>query len=394
MISIIVPIYRIERYLGACIESLIRQTYKDIEIILVDDGSPDRSPEICDLYAAKDRRIKVIHKENGGLVSARKAGLQAAQGDLIGYVDGDDWVEPDFCEALHAAMAETKADVVCAGMSRDLFDTSMAFQNAVPVGFYLRDERKTLLRQMISFGDFYRPGVLTYVWNKLFRRDVLYEAQMAVDERISLGEDGAAAYPALLKCEKICVTDNHSYHYRQREDSMLKAVVPFAEEAKKLRFLHQCLLHMTADSDDTYGLERQIDEYVLSIAIIRSGGVTGGLPYGVDFRGKRVAVYSAGTFGQQIINRIRENQHCELVGWVDPDYWEYRRCCFDVDPVESVAGMDCDYVLLATVDGEIAQDIKSRLAALGVEPKRILTVSCPKEQRREMLRHYLSMGAA
>ena len=92
LISVIVPIYRIDRYVGLCIESLINQTYKNLEIILVDDGSPDRCPEICDLYAKKDSRIKVIHKENGGLVSARKAGIMTATGKYVGYVDGDDWV--------------------------------------------------------------------------------------------------------------------------------------------------------------------------------------------------------------------------------------------------------------------------------------------------------------
>ena len=101
LISVLVPIYKIDRYLGICIESLLNQTYKNLEIILVDDGSPDRCPEICDLYASKDERIKVIHKSNGGLVSARKAGLMAAKGEYIGYVDGDDWVGPGFYHSLY-----------------------------------------------------------------------------------------------------------------------------------------------------------------------------------------------------------------------------------------------------------------------------------------------------
>lgn len=96
LISVVVPIYKIDRYLGVCIESVLNQTYTNLEIILVDDGSPDRCPEICDLYAKKDTRIKVIHKRNGGLVSARKAGILSATGKYIGYVDGDDWIGPGF----------------------------------------------------------------------------------------------------------------------------------------------------------------------------------------------------------------------------------------------------------------------------------------------------------
>ena len=103
LVSIIVPIYMIDRYLGICVESLLNQTYQNLEIILVDDGSKDRCPEICDLYASKDSRIKVVHKENGGLVSARKAGLEVSTGGLITYVDGDDWVGPDYIEKQVAA---------------------------------------------------------------------------------------------------------------------------------------------------------------------------------------------------------------------------------------------------------------------------------------------------
>ena len=95
MISVIVPIYKVEPYLHRCVDSILAQTYQNIEVILVDDGSPDSCPEICDEYAAQDERIKVIHKANGGLSSARNAGLDAASGDWVSFIDSDDWIEPD-----------------------------------------------------------------------------------------------------------------------------------------------------------------------------------------------------------------------------------------------------------------------------------------------------------
>ena len=134
LISVLVPIYKIDRYLGICVESLLNQTYKNLEIILVDDGSPDRCPEICDLYASKDERIKVIHKENGGLVSARKAALMAAKGSYIGYVDGDDWVGPGFYHSLYSSIKESDADIAIAGFSRDLFSSTKNILNAIPSG--------------------------------------------------------------------------------------------------------------------------------------------------------------------------------------------------------------------------------------------------------------------
>ena len=124
LISIIVPIYNIEPYLEDCIKSLTVQTYKNIEIILVDDGSTDGCPDICDKYASLDSRIVVIHKKNGGLVSARKAGLEKSSGKYIGYVDGDDWVEPLMYEDMYNNMKTSNSDIVASGHKRDLLDSS------------------------------------------------------------------------------------------------------------------------------------------------------------------------------------------------------------------------------------------------------------------------------
>ena len=112
MISVIVPVYKVEKYLRRCLDSLAAQTLDDIEIIIVDDGSPDGCPAICDEYAAKDARMKVVHKENGGLLSARKAGFAASKGDYIGFVDGDDWVEPDTFLNMYKAVCENSPDMV------------------------------------------------------------------------------------------------------------------------------------------------------------------------------------------------------------------------------------------------------------------------------------------
>lgn len=154
LISMIVPIYRIERYVGICIESLIHQTYENTEIILVNDGSDDRCPQICDLYAKKDSRIKVIHKENDGLVSARKAGLEHAEGEYIGYVDGDDWIDKTFVERMLSDALNNDADVVCAGFTRDLFEQSALIYNKYPVGIYRGKALDDLKQKMLSDGDF------------------------------------------------------------------------------------------------------------------------------------------------------------------------------------------------------------------------------------------------
>ena len=115
LISVIVPIFKVESYLGKCIDSILSQTYKNIEIILVDDGSPDSCPQICDLYSEKDNRIKVIHKNNGGLSDARNAGLIVSKGEYVCFVDGDDFVETEYVERLYTAIKKCNADLAICG---------------------------------------------------------------------------------------------------------------------------------------------------------------------------------------------------------------------------------------------------------------------------------------
>lgn len=383
LISVIVPIYMIDRYVGLCIESIINQTYRDLEIILVDDGGKDRCPEICDLYKKKDDRIKVIHKPNGGLVSARKAGLQQSNGEYISYVDGDDWIGPGFIEGLYTAASTGGADMVCAGFTRDLFSRSVSFSNTLPSGIYEGEKLRKLWMNMASTGAYYRPGISTYVWNKLFKREILLDPQSRVDNRISIGEDGAVTYPALLSCSRVAVIDNVAYHYRQREDSMLKQSAGYSFEAQKLKYLYDYLMQWAERTPQELGIKEQIVDYVLSIAIMRSGGRLPQDDYSTfdsAYYGKNVVVYSAGTFGQQLVNRFRETEHCNVVAWLDDDYWEYRRCCLDVDPVESVSSLSFDYILIATVDELVAEKTERRLMDLGVSKEKLLTITVPDEK--------------
>lgn len=396
LVSVIVPIYGIERYIGICVESILGQTYGNLEVILVDDGSPDRCGEICDLYAKKDPRIRVIHKGNGGLVSARKAGLAASTGAFVGYVDGDDWIGPGFYESLVTLMLTSGADIVAAGLSRDLFSKSEHLYNSIAPGLYEGEKLEQLQKQMMSCGAFYRPGITTYVWNKLFRREILWDSQMNVDERITIGEDGAVTYPALMQCRRVYVADHCAYHYRQREDSMLKKSASFRDEARRLRVLYEYLLDFAQMHPQRFELCRQITDYLLGICVMRWGGMLPGgeddgffSPFGRGFRGKSVAIYSAGTFGQQLVNRFRESGYCSVVSWVDDDYWEYRRCCLDVDPVETIAAAAWDYVLVATVDSALAEKIRDRLLDCGLSRDKILMVRCRQEIREELLRRYL-----
>lgn len=390
LISVIVPIYCIESYIGACIESLIKQTHNNLEIILVDDGSPDRCPDICDLYAKKDNRIKVIHKKNGGLVSARKEGLKIATGKYIGYVDGDDWVEPDYYEKLYDRASVYNAEVVCTGFSRDLFDKCVLINESFKKGLYEDESILKLRDKMISQGDFYQFGITTYVWNKLFVRDVLYKHQMSVDEHITIGEDAAVVYPVFMNCNRVYIDDNVGYHYRQREDSMLKKNDNIQLEIKKIKNIYKYLVCFAKN----YGgnLLEQVSDFILGLCLVRFGGKTPTGSYsafGTLYYDKKIVVYGAGTFGQQLINRFNEQDHCKIVAWVDDDYWEYRRCCLNVDSVESISRLEYDYILVAAIDPKNIISIKNRLMRQDVQESKILAINCDGISKSELLERYL-----
>lgn len=218
---------------------------------------------------------------------------------------------------------------------------------------------------------------------------------MNVDNRISIGEDAAVTYPLLMSCKKVCIIEDSIYHYRQREDSMLKQTISFQKERLNLRYLYEYLINFANNYPNQYQLHNQIIDYVLSICIMRSGGR---LPSAKEksystfdkvYYQKNVVIYSAGTFGQQLYNRFMETKHCKIVGWIDDDYCEYRRCCLDVDPIESIKKITFDFILIATVDCHIADKMKKKLLNCGIAESKILNVDCPETKRKNLLNQFL-----
>lgn len=223
-ISVIVPIYGIEKYLHECIDSILDQSFLNFELILVDDGSPDNCPEICDDYSRKDTRIKVIHKENGGLLSARKAGLKEATGKYISYVDGDDWVDKFYLDTLFKLAEANDSDLVVTGHFRE-FDGKIETIKPKMAGIYDEDELKSsIIPNAIYNGNFCEHGMSTYVWNKLFKRELLNKILFDVPNEIIMGEDAAITYSYLAISKSLVVSRIPLYYYRQRHDSIVKSI--------------------------------------------------------------------------------------------------------------------------------------------------------------------------
>lgn len=219
LFSVIVPIYNIEPYLRECVDSILAQTFADFELILVDDGSPDGCGKICDMYAEADRRVQVIHKTNGGLVSARQAGIRRAVGHYIVHVDGDDWISPVMLERAKTIIEETDADVVSFSFHQVSESESRICHERLPEGFYEGQKLRDSVYPRILMDKDMQP--MSYsLWGKALRRSLVTEPQLSVPVDIALGEDLACMAPVYMKMESLFISWQPVYYYRYRETSM------------------------------------------------------------------------------------------------------------------------------------------------------------------------------
>ncbi len=224
LISVVVPIYKVELYLVECIESIIKQSYKNIEIILVDDGSPDRCPSICDAYKEKYDSVKVLHKPNGGLVSARIAGINIAQGEYITYVDGDDWVAEDHFEKIAKAIEDKQADIIVSDLTVFPETEKTPHTCVMNYGYYSKEDIvESILPVMLSKAPFYTFGIAPSICTKAFRKSLVMPIQNKVPLCIRLGEDAAVSYLAIEKANSLQVIEENGYMYRYNPRSMSRS---------------------------------------------------------------------------------------------------------------------------------------------------------------------------
>lgn len=212
LISVIVPIYNVEKYLDRCIESIVNQTYKNLEIILVDDGSPDNSPKMCDDWAKKDRRIIVIHKENGGLSDARNAGIDIAKGEYIGFVDSDDWIDKNMYKILYTNLIKYEADLSCCEIIRVKNENHSNFRRYNnKIELYTQEEYMKIFFKINSQKTVY------YAPSKLYKRRLI---EKNLYPKGLTSEDVVGTFKVLLNCERIVSINYPYYYYFYNNDSI------------------------------------------------------------------------------------------------------------------------------------------------------------------------------
>lgn len=375
LVSIIIPIYGVELYLKQCIESVLSQTYQNLQIILVNDGSKDKCSEICDYYAIKDARIQIIHKQNEGLVNARKSGLAIAKGEFVTFVDGDDWVGENFIYNLIQPSLKYDIDFTIAGFIREFYGKEDKILPKLPTGYYSSESLvNTIFPNAIYNGIFFQHGISTYVWNKLFRISKLKQFLSLIDKNIVMGEDAALTYPYLFNCNSVYITNATDYYYRQRPNSIVKSVPNLKLEYSQLSLLFNHLKNNLSNNLNS-DIQNQLKLYFYSQILIRSGGVINSditaIPFPSIHNAKNLVIYSSGSFGQHLISSLQKLNYYNIVSWLDEDHIESQIFGLEVNSVDHILNITFDLIVIASIDENYTNDAVNKLINLGISRDKI-----------------------
>lgn len=371
LISFVVPIYKVEKYLRKCIDSICNQTFKNIEIILVDDGSPDSCPKICDEYSLKDDRAKVIHKKNGGLVSARKAGLALASGTYIACVDGDDWLDTDALQRL--INLGINADIICFSAFEEYENGCLGVKNhSVPEGLYdTQNDLNNLHTKMLMNGNFFEMGILPYQWGKLIKRELLIQCQKEVPDQISYAEDAVCIYPCLLMAKSVYVTNLPLYHYRIIPNSMVKKEV----EPENLHLLFTTINKAFCKHNLSTALNTQLKYYMWQSLLLKGYSYIHSsmplFPFEKVKTGMSVAIYGAGLFGAVIEKQCRASADLSVAGWFDKKYEVYTKQGMTVKSSDDILNSDFDIMVIAILNVNLSKQIKADYVNWGIDENKI-----------------------
>lgn len=336
--------------------------------MLVDDGSTDGSGDICDRWAERDSRIKVIRRENTGVVAARKAGLQAASGRFIAYVDSDDWIEPLMMEKMICALRRENVDIVTCGRYIDQGKSTTAVNQGIPCGRYNKKEmEEEIYPQMIVNQAFL--GLFPNLWDKLFRRECLEQFQMAVDDRVTMGEDAACFYPAMLYVNSIYIMPDCFYHYRQIPSSMVHQAGNSKQECEHFRILYHSVKRQFEEGINIFDFREQWEKYLLFLMVPRAdilyeqfGQLDYLFPYPRVKRGSKVVIYCAGVYGQRLYQYLRKTGFCTAVALADRNAAVLREQGVSVILPNEIRQFEFDAIIIANSFANTGREIYRELA--------------------------------
>lgn len=378
-LSVIVPVYNMEKYLEKCVDSILSQIYSDIEVILVDDGSTDKSGEICDEYSKMDSRVCVVHKQNGGLISARYVGVCHATGEYVTFVDSDDWIDSNMYENLMAHCTKTDADVVMSAINRYHTDGIVTFWKfKLEEGYYNKhDIEEKIIPTMLWNTKGEGWDVDPSLWSKIYKRELILEQLKQVKELdIYYGEDTVTIFPLLLKAESVYITNESFYFHRQREKGAIAGYIQDPQFFHRLFTAYKYLWDVFSLSPYASVLQKQLEYFFMKSAQLKeacyvpySRTQKGVFPYHLFSRNDKVVLYGAGKVGRAFIQQNKEYEFCDIIMWVDKNY---KHSPVDVKSPVEIGKIDYDLVLVAVENAGLALEIKEELIQMEIPENKIV----------------------
>ena len=369
VISIIVPIYNAMPYLIDCLKSICGQSYANIEIILVDDGSSDGSEHYIDDIAKEDIRVNAYHGINKGLVSARKKGIEKATGDYFVFVDSDDVVDSDMVEKLVTEINKEYADILLFGIIQENEDAKTYKNNYFSDGLYDKKQIfNIILPEMITGNVFFKFHILPNLVAKCINRRWFNKCVKKVDSSVKYGEDADLTYQIIPQAESLRIIDLYPYHYINRNNSMVSGKADGTEVNALNRDLKSTFTKLGIYNT----LEDQLNRYISFVWLIKKPEVIVDLSL---LRNRPIALYGAGGFGQSLKYFLGD-----LVSiWVDKNYIKYQKRGMDVWPVDGLndCGNEYDAIFIAISDEKICEDVAESLCQYEVN-KPVLYVNYSK----------------
>lgn len=373
-VSVIVPIFNSEQYLDRCLKSIINQTMKDIEIICVNDGSTDNSLNIIEGFARDDSRIVVINKENGGLVSARKAGVSAAQGDYIGYVDSDDWIDVDMYQSLYDVAVKSSADMVTSGYILEGNYRTVHFDN-VDEGLYEGVGVNYLRDNFIYYLPKRQTGIRGSLWCKLFKRDILLSVQNDVPNDISFAEDKVCLIHFSLHAKSIYVNHFAKYHWCINSDSMTHKGDSYY--LAKVSKVYNYLIELYNHDNFTEIMKKHTELYMyelITLGMNRYIGLSNKNMVRIDPiwmntipQNASILIYGGGELGDQYKRQLSNMRK---------DVTIVKDCGFEMPAYDDFAG--CDLAVIGIKNEGKAMEVKTAMMEIGIPEDRILWTPQPE----------------
>ena len=399
MVSVIIPLYNSHDYIERCFKSIQEQDYKDLEIIVIDDGSTDGSGDVVDMMADHDDRVTVYHQKNQGLVFSRKQGIMKATGEYILFVDSDDYIDSDMIGTLVREAEDNKADVVASAANmifeeqikgHDSSETDAIKRlilNNADDGFYTEQALDDLKSKLMCMEDYYTTALLPYIWCKLWRRELITKHIMDADESITVGEDVAIGIPALLEAESIYVDNRAYYNYVQNSASMMKAGQDEPAEYENARRLYLYLRNKLKERD-YYGisdrvLNKGLDRLFIHQMLTRAYGYLterigceGVFPF-LEKMPEEVIIYGAGEFGRSIYRYLSRKTNIRY--WVDKNAECIEKLGYPVCTPDEVEYNRDDIIIVAILRDTAARRVVEDLIKNGASPENIILFSMERE---------------